>query len=288
MTSTIIHTVILRIRGHFLKNFWEPFLNKKACCLRDLNQGSLSWKSSAQTIQPSWHINKLTSKLLFKVKTPKTEKYSVNDVKDFGNKMYFSLLNQLFCPNRNILEILKFLLHFQWLFWSTFGWNTIVLLNILLNFRYISSSGKILDHLWHEREKNFFSIFCDISSGKIEENMGLNSKTNFFFQFFVTFPVAKLKKIWDYYGKELFWIFCDISSGKFSATWDKQKPKRFFLIFCDIFSGKNHKISWMNKGNFSNFVVTFPVAILEYIWVKLAKIYNFLWHFQRLFWSIFW
>ena len=71
LTSTVIHTVILRILSHFLKNFWEPFLNKKAWCQRDLNQGSLAWESSALTIQPTWHVNKLTPKFLFKVKFEK-------------------------------------------------------------------------------------------------------------------------------------------------------------------------------------------------------------------------
>ena len=50
------------ISHHFHMGLWKPFLNKKACCQWDLNQGSLAWESSALTNQPSWHVTKLTSK----------------------------------------------------------------------------------------------------------------------------------------------------------------------------------------------------------------------------------
>ena len=103
LTSTVIHTVILRILRHFLKNFWEPFLNKKACCQWDLNQGSLAWESSALTIQPSWHVNKLTTKLLFKVKFEKLKKWEILSkwCKRLWEQNVFFRLNQLFCPNAN-------------------------------------------------------------------------------------------------------------------------------------------------------------------------------------------
>ena len=41
-------------------------------------------------------------------------------------------------------------------------------------------SGKIEENLGLESKKKFFSIFCDISSGKIEEGLGLKSKEIFF------------------------------------------------------------------------------------------------------------
>ena len=70
-------------------------------------------------------------------------------------------------------------------------------------------------------------IFCDISSGKIKENLRLKAK-RILFKFFVTFPRISRTTM----GKEFFWIFCDISSGKILGYLG-QKAKRFFSIFCN-------------------------------------------------------
>ena len=138
----------------------------------------------------------------------------------------------------------NFLWHFQWQNWRKSGTKKqkeffLILCDISSGKNHKiywtdEGNGKILDYRW-QKGKISFLIYCDISSGKIEENLGLKSKKNFF-EFFVTFPVAKFSVTWDKKRKDFFWIFCDISSGKnHKISWTNEG--KFFLFFCDISSG---------------------------------------------------
>ena len=88
-----------------------------------------------------------------------------------------------------------------------------------------------LNFLWHFHWQNWRKsgtkktkdFFCDISSGKIYENLGLKSKRIFLWHF----QWRKSRTSRTTTGKDFFWIFCDISSGKILSNLG-QKVKRIF------------------------------------------------------------